>query len=125
MKALSVKVSSEKEKAKIDRYVRENYEEIIYNGMAGNAEYVSKQAVAQFLWALSMHGYGAKRLQECFEWFLAVCNMPGQVLGKTPNADDVIRLMADRYGIDFDRMQMHFQSYEEFCREREAKADVG
>lgn len=125
MKALSVKVSHEKEKAKIDRYVRENYEEIIYNGIAGNAEFVSKQAAAQFLWALSMHGYGTKRLHDCFEWFLAVCNMPDQILGKTSSADDVIRLMTDKYGIDFDQMQMNFQSYEDFCRERGASKDVG
>lgn len=125
MKALSVKASSEKEKAKIDRYVRENYEEIIYNGMAGNAPYISRQAVAEFLWALAMHGYSAKKLQECFEWYLSVCNMPDHILGKTPSADDVIRLVSDRYGIDFDRMQMRFQSYEDFCREREENADVG
>lgn len=118
MKALSKKTAQEKEKNRVDRYIADNYEKIIYDSVAENAPYISRQAVAEFLWALVMHGYSTQKLQECFEWYLAVCNMPDQILGKTPNADDVIALMSEKHGIDFDRMQMRFQSYEDFCRER-------
>lgn len=123
MKALSRKTQLQKRKDEVDKYITDNYEEVIYDAIAMNAPYVTKQAVAEFLLALSMHGYGTKRLKEMYDWYIAVCNMPGKIMGQAVNADSVINEVQSKYDIDFSQINLSYQSYEDFCRERDAKKE--
>lgn len=116
MRAFSRKTQIQKDHDRIDKYIRDNYEEVVYDAIGMNAPNIVRQTVAEFLLAMSFHGYGAKRLQDMYEWFLTVTNMPGKTLGKEVNAHDVIDTMTKKYGIDFERIQPKYQSYEEFKR---------
>ena len=122
MMANSKRTQFAKRKDEVDRYIQKNYEKVIYESIAANSGYVCKQAIAEFLWALSMNGYGAKRLNDFFEFYLTVANMPSKVLGRQVNADDVIDTVQKKFGIDFNRININYQSYEDFCKEREANA---
>lgn len=121
MKALSRKTQEQKERDRVDRYITENYEEVIYDAISKNAGNIVRQTAAEFLKGMSLHGYGAKRLNEAYEWFLAITNLPDKLMGQTVSAEDTIAAMS-KYGIDFERIDPHYQSYEDFCREREQNA---
>lgn len=118
MKALSRKTREQKDRDRVDRYITENYEEVIYEAISMNAGNVVKQTAVEFLLALSLHGYGAKRLNDAFEWFLAITNLPDKLMGQTISAEDTIKVIHDKYGIDFEQINPHYQSYADFCRER-------
>ena len=122
MRAASRKTAQQRQRLEIDRYVREHYEEMVYDAVAGNAGYVARQAVAEFMLALKFHGYTAEQLREMYGWYLAVVNMPGKLLGRDVNADDAIRNLSESCGIDFGQMRLQYQSYEDFCKEREERA---
>lgn len=122
MRSYSRKAFMSKQKNEVDKYIKDNYEKLIYESVAMNSGYVAKQAAAEFLWALSMHGYGAKRLNQFFEFFLQVCNMPNKIMGQTANADDIIDHVSNKFGIDFNRINTSYQSYEDFCKERDSDA---
>lgn len=121
MKALSRKTQEQKERDRVDKYITDNYEEVIYESVSMNAGNIVRQTAAEFLKALSMHGYGAKRLNDAYEWFLAITNLHGKPMGKSVSAEDCITAM-EKYGIDFGRIDTEYQSYEDFCREREQNA---
>lgn len=118
MKALSRKTQEQKDRNRVDKYITENYEEVIYEAISMNAGNIVRQTAAEFLKGMSLHGYGAKRLNEAYEWFLAITNLPDKLMGQTVSAEDTIAAMS-KYGIDFDRIDPHYKSYEDFCRERE------
>lgn len=121
MMALSKRTQQQKHKDAVDKYIKDNYEEVIYDSIALNAPYVTRQAIAEFLLALSFHGYGAKRLKDMYDWYIEVCNMPGKILGHKVNADSVIKAV-EKFGIDFDRISLDYQSYQDFCKERDENA---
>lgn len=121
MRSLSRKAQEQKDRNRVDKYITENYEEVIYEAIAMNAGNIIRQTAAEFLKGLSMHGYGAKRLQQAYEWFLAITNLHGKPLGKSVDAEDCISAM-EKYGIDFSCIAPEYQSYEDFCREREQNA---
>lgn len=121
MRSLSRKTQEQKDRNRVDKYITENYEEVIYDAIAMNAEHIIKQTAAEFLKAMSLHGYGAKRLNDVYEWFLDITNLPGKIMGKTASAESCMAAM-EKYGIDFDRIDPHYQSYMDFCREREENA---
>ena len=87
-------------KHECDRYVAENLEEIRYQLFCEVAQDDIRQAEAVFLWAMSLHGYGTKRLQQMHRWFVDALQMPN-IMGQTPAATDCMELLADRHGIDF------------------------
>lgn len=121
MRSLSRKAQEQKDRNRVDKYITENYEEVIYEAIAMNAGNIIRQTAAEFLKGLSMHGYGAKRLQQAYEWFLAITNLHGKPLGKSVDAEDCISAM-EKYGIDFSCIAPEYQSYEDFCMEREQNA---
>lgn len=123
MKALSRRTQLQKRKDEVDKYITDNYEEVIYDAVAMNAPYVTRQAIAEFLLALSMHGYGEKRLKEMFDWYITICNMPGKIMGREVNADSVISAVKSKFDIDFSRIDLKYQSYADFCRERDANGN--
>lgn len=114
MKALGRKTLEQKVRHEADRYVRDEYNKLAYEAIAGQMPEIMRQTAATFLWAMSQHGYGAKRLRDCFDWFEAVCNMP-PVFDQTMKMTDIKALMQAKYGIDFSKINPHLESYEEFC----------
>lgn len=119
MKSNSRRAQRRKDEHQVDAYMEEHYGEIVYEAIRDNAPFVVKQTVAEFLWALSMHGYGRKRLAEIYEWFIGMDSLPHSIMGKTLDAPQIMDLMRDRYGIDFDRIGTTYPSYEEFLRMQE------
>ena len=93
----------------------DDHERLVYEDVTRNVNYIIVQVVCMFLWAMSMHRYGAKRLNEVYGWFLDIMRMPEKVLGKKLDADDMIAHMEKKYGIDFDQLRgMKYNSYEEY-----------
>lgn len=120
MKALGRKTLRHKVAIETKRYMEENYEELAYHAVCSHAPMIMQQAEAAFLYALSLHGYGAKRLKDFHEWYCAVMNMPEDLMGKQPSLMDVKALMESRYGIDFGKVNPHFPTYEQFCKDNDA-----
>ena len=77
---------------------------------------ITRQAVAMMLYALSLNGYGTKHLNATYEMFLDILNMP-KVFDKMPECDDAMKMLTEKHGIDFSRINPHFQSYAEYARE--------
>ena len=61
-----------------------------------------------------MHGYGEKRLNEMFGWFLDTLRMPDELMGKKIGSDDVMYHLHRAYGIDLSRLDMQFVSYDDY-----------
>lgn len=96
-----------------EKYMVEQYNELRYSAFKENAEDMTKQIEAAMLYALSRHGYGAKRLQEIHGWFKEVLELPN-VFGKPVNADAVMKTVRDKYGIDLDEIRVRIESHEDF-----------
>lgn len=99
------------------QYAIDHYQEICYEAIERQAPYIAKQVVAAVLWALKLHGYGEKRLNDVFRWTCDALNMP-EVMGQQAECEDAIAYLAQNYNIDFDRLKIKYQRYEEFVDER-------
>jgi len=122
VKALSRKTQEQKERDRVDKYITDNYEEVIYESVSMSAGYIVKQTAAEFLKALSLYGFGTKRLNDVYEKFLGIANLPGKIMNQQVHADAAIEAMEKMHKIDFDRINVNYQSYEDFCKERAANA---
>lgn len=100
------------EKRMITRYNAEQY-----NIFQEQATEVARQTVAMMLYALSMKGYGTKRLNMFFDWFVDVLQMP-KVFGREVHTMDAMEMLTDRHGIDFGRIKLNLQSYAEYARDK-------
>ena len=116
MKSLGRKTLRQKVEIETEKYMKENYEELAYHAICGQAPDITRQTVAMMLYAMSLNGYGTKRLNKAYEMFLSVLNMP-KVFGKDLKCEDAMKMLAEKHGIDFSRINPHFQSYEEYARE--------
>lgn len=120
MKALSRKTREQKDNARVDKYIRDNYEQIIYDSMAENFVHIVRQTVAEMLYGMSQNGYGKKRLHKVLGWFNDVNAMPEDMLGKRPDAESVMKYMKREYDIDFDTINPNYQTYEEYKKDGSA-----
>lgn len=114
MKALSRKAQEQKEHDRVDKYIRDNYEEVIYDAISMNAANIVRQTVADVLLGMSLHGYGAKRLNDAMDWVVEVLNFPDKMLGTTVNGQDTIDALESKYGLDFSKINPKYESYAEF-----------
>lgn len=122
MKALGKKSFEQKIRKATDDYMQKNYRELTYRAVAEAAPYLVKQTEAMMLFALSKHGFGAKRLKEFHEWFKIAAEMPANIMGKTPKVEDCENLLAKKYGLKLDTVRLNFPTYEEFCRQEQNDA---
>lgn len=113
MKSLGRKTLRQKVEIETEKYMKENYEELAYHAICGQAPIIMQETEAAMLYALSLHGYGAKRLKDFHDWYCQIMSMP-QIMGKTPKLLDVMQVMQERYGIDFDRVNPKFPTFEQF-----------
>ena len=114
MKSLGRKTLEQKVRNETDKYLHEEYNKLAYSAISSQIPEVMRQVAAMFLYSLYLHGYRAKRLNDAYEWFVAICNMP-PVFGQTPKAQDCMEILTSKYGIDFSKINPHLESYEEFC----------
>ena len=106
-------VSKNYAKRQAEKHFYQNYDMLRYEAFQQNANDIIKQAIAMMLYALSLHGYGEKRLNRIFGYMLDILNMP-DVLGKTPKADECMKYMNQKYHIDFDKVHVKLESLEEY-----------
>ena len=103
------------------QYAIDHYQEICFNAVEKSTPYIVRQTVAAVLWALKLHGYGEKRLNDVFRWTCEVMSMP-KVMGQQCECDDAIEYMAERYNIDFSKLHVKFQRYKDYVSEHQSKA---
>jgi hypothetical protein len=113
VKSLGRKTLRQKVEIETEKYMKDNYEELAYHAICGQAPIIMQQTEAAVLYALSLHGYGAKRLKEFHEWYCQIMNFP-EIMGKTPKSLDVMQVMRERYGIDFGKVCPKFPTYEQY-----------
>jgi hypothetical protein len=116
VKVLSKKTIYKKLEDAANKQIDEKSTEIGYNAVVGCMPHIVKQTEATFLYALSLHGYGAKRLNDFHEWFCAICNMPASIMGKENYAINTAEFMRDKYGIDFDKVRVVAPTYEKYFK---------
>jgi len=100
-----------------DEYLQKNYQELSYEIMRGAAPYMMRQAVALTLYALTKMGFGVKRLGDVYDRIVDAATMPAEMLGNKVRIEDVERLLANKYHIDLDRLQINLPSYAEWKKE--------
>lgn len=115
MRAYSLKAQQQKLHHESEKYILQNYEQVMYEAVAHEAPYLSRQMVAMMLYAMSQHGYGTKRLNDFYQWFLDVMNMP-EVFGKRIDCDNAIDMLAEKHNIDFTRLNIRFETWEEYAK---------
>lgn len=120
MRALSRKTLRQKVEMETEKYMQDNYAELAYHAVCEQAPNIMQQTEAVLLYALSLHGYGAKRLKDVHDWYCAIMGMPSDLMGKSPKMPDVQKIIREKYGIDFDRVKPRFQTFEEY---RDGKTD--
>lgn len=83
------------------------YEEMRCEAFKQNKDDITRQAVAVMIFALSMHGYGEKRLNRVFEWFLEFLDFP-EVFGKKLTTA-VAEKKCEELGIDLNRVHVEVE----------------
>ena len=121
MKALGRKTIKSKVAIETERYMSENYMELAYHAICGQAPVIMQQTEAVMLYVLSQHGYGEKRLKQIHDWYCQIMSLPANVMGKTPSMTDVMNLVHGKYDIDLDRVSPRFPTFEEYCKACEDK----
>lgn len=117
MKVFGRKTLREKVKYETEKYLQENHQELTYEVMRGAAPYMMRQAVALTLYALTKMGFGVKRLGDVYDRIVDAATMPEEMLGSKVRIEDLERLLADKYHIDLDRLQINLPSYDEWKKE--------
>ncbi len=96
-----------------NNYVTENINGIKFSIYQETSEETAQAIIATVLYAMSLHGFGQKRLKDVIEWTDAVLQMP-KVMGKRANTDHVMKYIKDKYDIDVKDLKINIMSKEEF-----------
>lgn len=102
-----------KAQAEIDKQLEEKRLEIAYNALTANAQNIARSTEALVLYALSLNGYGKKRLQRIHKWVCGLSEI-GEAMGKDVTFNDVKAHIAEKNGIDFDELTFRMPTWEEF-----------
>lgn len=112
---LNAKVIDELQ-AEVERILDEERAKIAYEAVQYAAPELMAQAIAVMLLAMSKRGYGKRRLNYFYDWYVSLMNMPSDMLGKTPSTFDAVKYVQENYGIDFDRVKPKFKEFREWYR---------
>lgn len=102
--------------AEVDKILDEERAKIAYEAVQYAAPELMAQAIAVMLLAMSKRGYGKRRLNYFYDWYVSLMNMPAEMLGKTPKTFDAVKYVQEKYGIDFDRVKPKFKQFREWYR---------
>ena len=105
--------------AEVDKVLDEERAKIAYEAVQYAAPELMAQAIAVMLLAMSKRGYGKRRLNYFYDWYVSLMNMPSDMLGKTPTTFDAVKYVKENYGIDFDRVKPKFKEFREWYKSRE------
>ena len=100
-------------KKECDKYVQKNLDDIRFEIFKEVVQDDFQQAEAVMLYALSLHGFGSKRLQRVHEWVMAVLSMKNP-LGKTPTSQDCMKYLKEMYDIDCRECTVEFEDKEHY-----------
>lgn len=117
MRAFGNRTLKQKVIRETNKYMQENFKELSYQAVCSQAPAIMRQSEAVMLYALSLHGFGAKRLNDFHEWYCAIMNMPVNVIGKKNDMHNVLELMKSKYGIDFEKVKPDLPSFEEYQKD--------
>lgn len=115
MKSFGGIATKNKLKQECERYVAEHLDEIRYELFKEIVQDDFRQAEAGMLWMLSLHGYKEKRLKLLHKWFKQLTEFP-EFDGKPFTFTDCMKLLNEKYGIDFDEVKVKFESKESYDR---------
>lgn len=115
MKSFGGIATKNKLKQECEQYVAEHLDEIRYELFAEIVQDNFRQAEAMFLYALSLHGFGEQRLQRIHKWFKDLTEWR-DFDGKPFTCTDCMEHMRKKYGIDFDSVNVKFESKEHYDR---------
>lgn len=87
--------------------IQQNWDLIRCEAFKQNCDDITRQTVSILLYALSVHGYGKKRLSDIYEWFLEVLNYP-EFFGKKLNTSATEKRCA-AMGIDLSRIKLEVE----------------
>lgn len=96
-----------------EQEVKKVYDELYYEAFRESAPETMRQTLAVVLYALSLHGYGEKRLKQVLEWTQAVLRLSG-FLGKSCRCTDCAELLKKRYDIDLSGITPNIETWEEY-----------
>lgn len=113
MKSLTGRSFVNRAKLECDRYVAENINAIKYELFCEVVQDDFRQAEAMMLYALMLHGFGTKRLQRIHGWFKDVVDFP-EILGRAPSAEDCMKLLTEKHGINFEEITVRYESREHY-----------
>ena len=99
----------------VNKQLNRERERIAYEALAAAMPDTVKQVEAMMLlYALSKHGYGAKRLNDFHKWFCEISRLPSNIMGKSIDTRDVINYVRNKYGINFDETSISFPTFEQY-----------
>ncbi len=107
MKAHIVKPEKQKERERIIELTKE------YTTFCEVKEDIAQQMVAAMLHAYHLKGYRHKRINDMFEAFVSVLDMP-PVLGQQMEGIKIMEFLTERYGIDFKRVDLKTETETEY-----------
>lgn len=96
-----------------EQEVKKVYDELYYEAFRESAPETMRQTLAVVLYALSLHGYGEKRLKQVLDWTQAVLRLPG-CLGKSWSCTDCADTLKKRYDIDLSGITPNIETWEEY-----------
>ena len=108
MKALSKRSIQERIRQTVKQVTATGYEMV-----EQQAPYIQQQAIAVFLMALALHGYGPTRLKRILRWYNELLHMP-PVFGKQATAEDCIKQLRDKYDISLDDTVPEYEEFKDF-----------
>lgn len=100
MRSISKRTLQARAEREVRKYAKEHEEEIAFEIYLNTTTDTVRQTEALILYALSMHGYGKRRLRRIHKWIVEVLGM-GEMLGRKADTMQVQQLVAERFGIDF------------------------
>lgn len=105
-------VSKRIQQYRVDKYFEENRSRLEYDSVIEHAPEIMAQTEAVFLFSLKLGGYSPEQIKKAHEEFIAVLNMPYDLMGKENTTNNVKEFMEREYGIDFSQISPRFPSYE-------------
>lgn len=101
----------------VNKQLNKERERIAYEALAAAMPDTVRQVEAMMLYALSKHGYGAKRLNDFHQWFCEISRLPSNIMGKSIDTRDVINYVRNKYGINFDETNIPFPTFEQYMNQ--------
>lgn len=89
--------------------------EMQYDVFSNCVDSAAISAAVMAIGALSGMGFTDEQLKEFFDRYVMISSMP-QVFGKDVREEDAKRMYEERLGIDFNKIECHYETKERFMK---------